>query len=209
VGHELLVLVLGEGAGHRLDEHPVEVAGLEVRQRPLVQLGEPGRAEVAVPLGLEVVVGHRRVRRQLLLVRQIGAVRDREPRRRVDVRRRHPAGRGAEDGPLHERLHGPREVVVQRGDGDIGAGVRVVDRVHLGAGDQRLAGVELPAEERVDDPADRHDLGAGLGGEEVVRHRVAAVHGLVRVELHHHRLGADRQRAGEHVVAVDGLLQVH
>ena len=38
--------------------------------------------------------------------------------------------------------------------------------------------------------------------------RVAQVHGLVRLEAHDHRLGADRQRAGEDVV-VDGFLQVH
>src|SRR5579859_1755261 len=35
------------------------------------------------------------------------------------------------------------------------------------------------------------------------------MHRLVGPEPHHHRLGADRQRAGEHVVALDRLLQVH
>ena len=98
---------------------------------------------------------------------------------------------------------------MQRGDRDVRAGVGVVDRVDRAALDQRLAGVELPAEERVHDPPDRHDLVADLGGEEVVVDGVARVHRLVRVEVHHHRLGADRQRPGEHVVALDGGLQVH
>ena len=52
---------------------------------------------------------------------------------------------------------------------DVGRGVRVVDRMHLGAADERLARVELPAEERVHEPRDRHDLPADLRGEEVVR----------------------------------------
>jgi hypothetical protein len=50
---------------------------------------------------------------------------------------------------------------VQRGEADVGAGVGVVDRVHLPAAHERLAGVELPLEEGVDDLADRDDLVAG------------------------------------------------
>ena len=38
--------------------------------------------------------------------------------------------------------------------------------------------------------------------------RVPQVHGLVRLELHDHGLGADRQRPGKHVV-VNRVLQVH
>ena len=90
----------------------------------------------------------------------------------------------------------------------VGTGVGVVDRVDLAAFDQRLARVELPPEERVDQPPDRHRLVPGLRGQEAVVDRVAQVHGLVRPELHDHRLGADGQRTGEDVV-VDGLLQVH
>jgi hypothetical protein len=40
--------------------------------------------------------------------------------------------------------------------------------VHLGARDEVLAGVELPPEERVDQPGDRDDLVADLGREELV-----------------------------------------
>ena len=39
--------------------------------------------------------------------------------------------------------------------------------------------------------------------------RVPQVHGLVRPEPHDHCLGSDRQRTGEDVVIIDGLLQVH
>ena len=119
-----------------------------------------------------------------------------------------PARHQREDGPLDQGLHRPGEVVVQAGQGDVGAGVGVVDGVDVAALDQGLAGVELPPEERVDQLADRHHLEPRVRGQEVVLDRVAQVHGLVRLELHHHGLGADGQRAGEDVV-VDGLLQVH
>ena len=81
--------------------------------------------------------------------------------------------------------------------------------MRLGAAHERLARVELPAEERVDQAADREYLVAELGREEVVLDGVAVVHREVGAELHDHRLGADRQRAGEHVEAVDRRLQVH
>ena len=45
--------------------------------------------------------------------------------------------------------------------------------------------------------------------EEVVGDGVAVVQRLLGAEAHDHRLGADRQRAGEDVVVVDGGLQVH
>ena len=47
------------------------------------------------------------------------------------------------------------------------------------------------------------------GREEVVVDRVAVVHRLLGPEVHDHRLGADRQRAGEDVEALDRRLQVH
>ena len=112
------------------------------------------------------------------------------------------------DRPAHQRLDRPREVVVQRGDGHVRAGVRVVDRVDLVAGHEHLAGVELPVEEGVHDPADRRRLVAGRLGQEAVGHGVPVVHRLVRPEVHHHRLRADGQRPGE-VLVVDGGLEVH
>ena len=92
---------------------------------------------------------------------------------------------------------------------DVGRGVRVVDRVRHAVLDDRLARVELPAEERVDEPADRHDLVAELGREEVVVDLVAVVHRPVGLEAHHHRLGADREAAREDVEVLDRRLQVH
>ena len=38
---------------------------------------------------------------------------------------------------------------------------------------------------------------------------VAVVHRLVGTELHHHRLGADRERAREHIESLDRRLEVH
>jgi hypothetical protein len=81
--------------------------------------------------------------------------------------------------------------------------------VHLPAAHERLAGVELPLEEGVHDLADGHDLVARRRVEEVVADAVAVVLRPVRREAHDHRLGADRQRRGEDVEALDALLQVH
>ncbi len=98
---------------------------------------------------------------------------------------------------------------MQARESDVWAGIGVVDGVHLAASHEGLAGVELPPEERVDEPSDGHDLGSRARRQEAVLDRIAQVHGLVRLKAHDHRLGADRQRAGEHVVVVDRLLQVH
>src|SRR5205814_9990043 len=103
----------------------------------------------------------------------------------------------------------PREVVVQRRECDVGRRVRVVDRIGNAVLDDRLAGVELPAEERVHEPRDADDLIAELGREEVVPNLVAVVHRPAGVEPHRHRLGADRERAYEHVEALERRLQVH
>ena len=160
------------------------------------------RAELGVPVGVEVVVSQPPVLGELLVVAQVLPVRDREPR--VDVREDAgaPAGDGAEDAPPHQRLHRPGEVVVQGGDRHVRAGVGVVDREDVVAADERLAGVELPAEEGVDGAADRHHLVPGLGGEEVVVDLVAVVHRAAGVEVHDHGLGADGERPGEDVVVV-------
>ena len=98
---------------------------------------------------------------------------------------------------------------MQRDERDVRAGVRVVDRVDLAVADQRLARVELPAEERVHRAADRHHLAPGLRLQERVVDLVAVVERAVGLEAHDHRLGADRQRAGEHVEPVDRALEVH
>ena len=59
------------------------------------------------------------------------------------------------------------------------------------AGHQRLAGVELPAEEGVDRPRQGEDLAAGLGRQEVVRDLVAQMHGEFGPEVHDHGLRPD------------------
>ena len=171
--------------------------------------GQPAGAEVASSLHLEVVVGQPAVGAQLLLVGQVGPVGDVEVPAGVQVQPRPAAGGRAEDRPPDERLDRPREVVVQAGQRDVRAGVGVVDRVDDAVPDQGLAGVELPAEEGVDQPADGDRLLAGGRVQEAVGDRVPAVHRLVGVEVHDHRLGADGQAPREDLVAGDRLLQVH
>lgn len=72
--------------------------------------------------------------------------------------RRPPLGGRAEQRPADHVLDQLREVVVERGDLEVGAGVGEVDRAEDPVPvAQRLAGVELPAEEGVDGHA-------GVGG---------------------------------------------
>jgi hypothetical protein len=97
---------------------------------------------------------------------------------------------------------------VQRGHRDIGAGVGVVDRVDLVAGDEHLRRVELPAEEGVDDPADRHGSRSAADSERKSWTRHTGRAWACRAEVDDHRLGADRERARE-LLVLDGRLQVH
>ena len=208
MGDELVVLLLRVHRTDRADQQLIEVGTGDPVQDDLVQAGLQAGPEVGVARGIEVGIGQVPVDGQLAVVGQAGLVRDGEEPLGLQVQAGlAPADQG-EHAPLDQGLHGPGEVVVQASQGDVGAGVGVVDGVHLVAGDQRLARVELPLEERVDQPADRHHLVADLRGQEGVVDRVARVHGQFGLEAHDHGLGADRQRAGEHVV-VDGLLQVH
>jgi hypothetical protein len=98
---------------------------------------------------------------------------------------------------------------VQARQGDVGRRIRIVDREDVVASHERLARVELPAEEGVDELRDRHDLVSLFRREEVVSHLVAVVLRTLRLEPHDHRLRADRQRPREHVEAVDRPLHVH
>ena len=92
---------------------------------------------------------------------------------------------------------------------DVGRGVRIVDGVDLAAAHDRLARVELPAEERVDRARDGHDLVALFRRQEVVSHLVAVVQRPRRIEPHHHCLGTDREAAREHLEVLDRRLHVH
>ncbi len=206
---EALVLVGRIRRPDGLHEQPVEVGRAHPVEHELVDVSEPARAEVVVAVGVEVLVRQPAVRGELLFVAEILAVADLEVASRGEVYPRPAPGDQAERAPLQQRLHRPREVVVQARQRNVGRGVRVVDRMDLIAAHQALARVELPVEERVDKPADRQHLLAQLGREEVMGDLVAVVHRLVRAELHDHRLGADRQRPCEHVEVLDRGLQVH
>ena len=86
-------------------------------------------AERLVLVGLEVLVGEAPVLGELLLVGEVVAVADLEVVARALVDPHRPAGDGAERRPANEREQRPREVVVEARQGDVGRGVRVVDRV--------------------------------------------------------------------------------
>ena len=199
----------GEGRRDGVHEQAVEVGSLDPLDQGLVEVRQLRCAELVVLGDLKVAVGEAAIFGELLLVREVFAIADREvvPGRLVDP---HPAaGRRAERGPAHERTDRPREVVMQAGEGDVRGGVGVVDRRGDPVLDDRLARVELPAEEGVHEPADRDDLVARLGGEEVVVDLVTVVHRPVGLEVHHHGLGPDREAAGEDVEVLDRRLQVH
>ena len=98
---------------------------------------------------------------------------------------------------------------MQAGDGEIGRRVRVVDGVHVAPANEGLAAVELPAEERVDGAQNADHLLPHRRCQEVVVHRVALVHGLLRVEVHDHEFGTHPEAAREDVEAIDSGLQVH
>ena len=204
-----LVLVRRERAATTCHEQPSKSGEAKYSSAISSMCARARRAELLVLRDLEERVGELAVLHELLLVRRDRRGRRRRSSRACSARSHSAVGRRAERAPLDERLHRPREVVVQRRQRDVRRRVRVVDRMHLAALDERLARVELPAEERVHEPRDRHDLAPDLRRQEIVLHRVALVHRRVRAEVQRHRLGADRKRAHEDVEAVDCGLQVH
>ena len=92
---------------------------------------------------------------------------------------------------------------------DVRRGVRIVDRVGLPVLDDRLAGVELPAEERVHEAADDGDLPLELGRKDVELDLVAVVAVRAGVVAHDARLRPDGEAAGEDIEVLDARLQVH
>ena len=91
VREELLLLVRRVGRSHGLDQQRVELGGGDPVEHQLVDVRQRGRAELRVPLDLEVLVGQPAVLGQLLLVAQVLAVADLEVAARVEV---HAARRG-------------------------------------------------------------------------------------------------------------------
>ena len=83
-------------------------------------MGEAAGTEVAVAVGVEVLIGQPAVGGELLLVGQVVAVADLEVTTAVEVELRAATGHEAEGGPLQERLHRPWEVVVKARQRDIG-----------------------------------------------------------------------------------------
>jgi hypothetical protein len=139
VRDELLVLVRGERRADGVDEQPVELVAGEPLVCRLVEMWQGGRAELRVCVRLEVLVAEAAVRAELLLVGEVVAVPDLEPRTRLDVESHRPGVGEAERAPADERRDRPGEVVVQARQRDVRRRVRVVDRVHLTVAHDRLA----------------------------------------------------------------------
>src|SRR5258708_17924272 len=81
-----LVLMLGEGRPHDLDQERIELRSLEPLERTRVEVHERLGTELLVQIDLEEGVDERAVLGELLVVRQLVAVADREivPRVLVD-----------------------------------------------------------------------------------------------------------------------------
>ena len=166
-----------------------------------------GGAELVELVGLKAPAGDRRVGGELVGVgeRRVG---DLEVRRPIEVHRHRPLRRRTEDRPAQVGGDEPGEVVVQRGDLRVGAGVGEIDRPPLAVLAQRLAGVELPAEERVDRQRRVDECLALLLGHAAVVHRVAVVQRCRRVVADQPGLRSEADAADEQVVRLDGPLQM-
>ena len=88
---EVLVLVRGKCRPDGVDEDAVELVAREEVVRGLVEVGERAAPELLVLAGVEVVVGEAPVLGELLLVRQVLAVPDREPRAAASIAQVHNA----------------------------------------------------------------------------------------------------------------------
>src|SRR6266511_5753835 len=108
-----LVLVLRERRRHRVDEQAVELRRREVLDRDRVEIRELRGAELLVLRNLEERIRELAVLLELLRVRQIVAVADREVVACVLADAHAALRRDAEEAPLDERRDRPREVVVQ------------------------------------------------------------------------------------------------
>ena len=201
-------LVLGEQGGDLLAEVALGDVGAEELEGDLVEVRQVRGAELVEAVGLHALVGDLCVALEALAVREV-LLGDGEEGVPAEVGGLLALGGGAEDGPADHVLDEVREVVVQRGDLEVGAGVGEVDRVEDAVLAQRLAGVELPAEERVDGEAGVGEDRPLLAVDEEEVDLVAVVEGGAGVVLDDVDLRSDADGADEQVEGVDGLLQVH
>ena len=128
----------------------------------------------------------------------------------VQVRVHRAIGRRTEYRPAQVRLDQPREMIVQRRDLGVGAGVREIDRSPHSVRAQGLAGIEIPAEERVDDHGHLRQGCHVLGNQEVVPvHPVSVVQWRRRVIVNVTELRAETDATHEQVERLHALLQMH
>src|SRR5688500_10678217 len=134
-----------------------------MRQVPVAEILELRRRQ-ALPR-------NRGVAGQLLTVRQLVG-RDLEPWLPVESAPHAPSGGGTEERPAQVGLDQPWEVVVQGGDLRIGTRIREIDGVPAARLLQGLAGIEVPAEERVDRERDVLELRLRIRRKEFAVHPV-------------------------------------
>src|SRR4026208_1997723 len=111
---------------------------------------------------------------ELLTVRQVAGG-DLEPWLPVESTPHAPPGGGTEERPAQGGLDPPWEVVVQGGDLRIGTRIREIDGVPAVGLLQGLAGIEIPAEERVDRERDVLELRLRIRSEKVAVHPVTVM----------------------------------
>src|ERR1700742_1401691 len=76
VGDELVVFVRGKAGPDRLHQQVIEIGAPDPVENDFVDVGQAGRAEVLVALGLEVGVGQLAVDAELVVVGKAGVVSD-------------------------------------------------------------------------------------------------------------------------------------
>src|SRR5215472_6286202 len=199
---ELLDLVLGEERRDLLADRVPGLGRGEELVGDLVEVGEMLRAELLEAPGLEALFGQRRVGLELVREGLLGRG-DLEVRLPVQVGPHlTPRGR-AKYRPADVRLDQPGKVEMERGNLGVGAGVGEVDRMPYAAAAQRLAGIELPAEEGVDGERQRAQM-LDLGRRhEAGLHRIAIVQGCVRVIGNATGLRSHANAAHEQVPVLD------
>ena len=202
------MLISGERGAHRIDHHVVKLGALHFMPHNLVQVLEHGGAKFVKALGFQMGIGQLFICAQLFLIRTVG-IGDLEIVGNIHGDVHGTSGNQTVDAPSPQGFNGPREVVVQTGHGNIGAGIGKVNGPERSILENRLARIKVPAEKGVDHLGDNARLAALFGIEKIVINDVASVHGLGRVVAEAADLRANAQRAHKNLVVVQPGLQMH
>jgi hypothetical protein len=204
---ELLHLVRREHRRHLAAHGILGFVGAEPLVGYFVQVPEVRGAELLEVVGVETrpSQGHQSVDPLSKRHAFFNGIEVPRPLERDDT----PARGGGEHRPFKVRLDDPREVVVERGDLGVGAGVGEVDGHPIPVAMQELARVEVPPEEGVDDQRHAVDEGAFVVREEVVLHCVSVVQRGLWIVEDHVGLWAQADAPHEAVEGGHGFLEEH